>query len=120
MTGPSEIKRHVEQALGDDPRMAVVAVKLLTNHDLPWLEERAIRFARASGYSWAKLGRLLGRSRQAVHRRHLAIDGTPQPLPRRPMRDGDRIILALWYQTLADGRRRREYAELDADEAVPW
>ena len=119
MTCPSEIKRHVEQALGDDPRMAVVAVKLLTTEDLPWLEERAVRFARASGYSWGKLGRLLGRSRQAVYRRHIAIDGTPQPMPRRPMRDGDRIM-SHWYRALGDGRRWREFTELEPDDVVPW
>lgn len=119
MTAPSEIRRHLDRALGGDPRLAAVAVRELRDHALPWLEQRAVRLARNEGFSWGDLARLLGRSRQAVHRRHAAIDGTTQPLPCRPMRDDERFM-AHWTEHLADVRRRREFDELERGDVVPW
>ncbi|MDJ0771117.1 MAG: hypothetical protein QNJ12_20170 [Ilumatobacter sp.] len=119
MTCPSEIKQHIEQALGGDPRLAVVAVRRLASEDLPWLEERVVRLARADGYSWARLGRLLGRSRQAVRTRFGEIDGTRQPFPFRTMRDDARIMVH-WYEAKADARRRTEFDGLSPDDVVAW
>jgi hypothetical protein len=114
-----EIRQHLEQALGGDPRRSVVAVRQLGSDDLRWLEERAVRFARAEGYSWAHIGRLLGKSRQAVRQRFVGIDGTVQPLPRRPMADDERTM-STWNAALAGARRRREFLELDPSHVVPW
>lgn len=99
--------------------MSVVAVRRLGAENLRWLEDRAVRFARAEGYSWAQIGRLLGRSRQAVRQRFGAIDGTPQPLPLGPRNDEERVM-AYWYESTACTRRRREFLDIDPSETVPW
>ena len=119
MTCPSDIKRHVAEALGNDPQRAIVAVRRLVADDLPWLEARAVRLGRSEGYSWAVLGRMLGKSRQAIRQRFVSIDGTPQPLPRPPMSDDDRIMTA-WNRARSDVRRRREFADLGPNDVVPW
>lgn len=119
MTCPTEIKQRIDEAVGVEPRLAVVAVRRLRSEDLPWLEERAVRFARAQGYSWARLGRLLGRSRQATQKRFAPIDGTPQPMPRRTMHDDTRFMIRRWSRR-ADERRWNEFVELEAADAVPW
>lgn len=119
MTAPSEIKKHIDQALGSNPRMALVAVRRLLQEDLPWMEERAVRLARADGYTWGRIGRCLRRSRQAVRKRFAAIDGTPQPLPRRPLTDGV-VVMRLVNGAQADRRRTLEFDELGPHDAVPW
>ena len=119
MPAPSEIKKHIDQALGRNPRVALVAVRQLLQEDLPWMEERAVRLARADGYTWGRIGRCLRRSRQAVRKRFVAIDGTPQPLARKPLADGD-AVMRLINGARADRRREREFDELDPHDAVPW
>ncbi len=119
MTCPSEVKQHVEEALGNDPRKALVAVRQLAVVDLPWLEERAVRLARADGYTWARLGRLLQKSRQAVRKRFGEIDGAPQPPPFRASSHDD-LVIGSWSRARADVRRRQEFADLGPDDAVPW
>ena len=117
----SAAHRHIEDALGDDPRVALVAVRKLVEDDLPWLERRAVRLARANGFSWATIGRLLCRSRQAVRKRYGAIDGTREPIVMPPVDDAQRVMAAI-ARSRADDRRRRELAELDDGEvdAVAW
>ena len=119
MTRPADIRRDIELALGGDPRMSVVAVRRLGAENLQWLEDRAVRFARVEGYSWAQIGRLLGRSRQAVRQRFGDIDGTAQPLPLGPRNDEERVM-AGWYRSTADTRRHREFLDTDPSDAVPW
>lgn len=64
--------RHVDEALGDDPRLALIAVRKLVTEDVPWLELQAVACARAYGYNWARIGRLLQRSRQALRTKYRA------------------------------------------------
>ena len=75
----AEIHRHVDAAAGDDPRQALIAVRKLINDDVPWLERRAIVLARRQSWDWARIARLLIRSRQAVRERFRAYDGRPAP-----------------------------------------
>lgn len=118
MTAPSEIKKHVDQALCSDPRLALVGIRRLLQEDLPWMEERAVRLARSHEYSWGRIGRLLRRSRQAARKRFIDIDGTPQPLPRKPV-TSDQITMRLVNGARADLRRRRELEELDRPMSSP-
>ena len=69
----------IEDLLGDDPRRALIAYRRLVADELPWIEQRAVGLALRDEWSWARIGRLLGRSRQAVRKR---FDGLP-PI-RRP------------------------------------
>lgn len=119
MTAPRLVKQHVADAFGLDHRRALIAVRELLTTDLPWLEQRAVLLARANGASWGEVGRSLRRSRQAVRQRYLAVDGTPPPIARLPVRD-DLRFMAIWNERLADVRRRHEFDDLCPDEAVPW
>jgi hypothetical protein len=119
MTRPADIRRDIDLALGGDARMSVVAVRRLGAENLRWLEDRAVRVARAEGYSWAQIGRLLGRSRQAVRQRFGNIDGTVQPLPLGPGNDEERVMSG-WYRSTACTRRHREFLDTDPSDVVPW
>ncbi len=82
----------VEQACCPDPREALIGTRQL---ELA-LEEvlvRAVRQARAGGYGWAPMGRLLGRSRQAMRQRFGPL--VPDPAPRVSRRE--RIERHRWY-----------------------
>lgn len=64
-----ELHRLVDDLVDDDARTALVAVRRMFADLAPELEERSVRQARSEGLNWAIIGRLLGRSRQALHRR---------------------------------------------------
>ena len=74
-----EIHRHVDRAAGDDPREALIGVRKLLDEDLPWLERRAVQRARLELWNWARISRLLARSRQAVRQRFEGIESLPAP-----------------------------------------
>jgi hypothetical protein len=116
----STIQRHLREALGDDPRLALAAVRLISEEDLPWLEDRAVRYARWHGYSWARIGRLLLRSRQSVRERFRHLDDQPLLWPQEDVDDAAR---AIHRSAMASADRRRQ-RELDAWAAeggiVPW
>lgn len=118
MTSPSVITKHLTDALSPSPRVALVGVRMLRDEALPWLEERAVRQARADGLGWGFIGRCLGISRQAARKRFATIDGTPQPLVKRPVSEAERCMW-LFNSAKDDARLRREYAELPDDEANP-
>ena len=59
----------IEDLLGDEARPALIAYRRLVEDELPWIEQRVVGLARRDGWSWARAGRLLGRSRQAVQKR---------------------------------------------------
>ncbi len=75
-----ELHGLVDQALSRDPRTALIAAHTL-EADLQWLMERAVVLARNDGWNWARIGRLLGRSRQSVSERFADI--VPRRLPSR-------------------------------------
>jgi hypothetical protein len=74
-----EIHLHVDNAGGDDPRLALIAVRKLLLDDLPFLERRAVQMARREWWGWAPISRLLARSRQAVRQKHNGIERDPAP-----------------------------------------
>jgi hypothetical protein len=74
-----EIHLHVDNAVGDDPRLALIAVRQLLEDDIPWLERRAVQLARAERWHWSTIARLLLRSRQAVRQRHADVEKRPPP-----------------------------------------
>jgi hypothetical protein len=63
-----ELDRYLDLALGDDPRLAVAAARQL-REEVGWIEQRAVALARREGYDWARIGRLLGTSRQSARER---------------------------------------------------
>ncbi len=69
MSVESELQQLVKDVLGGDARRALVAYRRLTVEYLPWIERRAVLAGRRQRYSWAAIGKLLGRSRQSVQER---------------------------------------------------
>ena len=65
-----------QQALGRDPDQALAAIRRL-RIELEELEEAQVAHALSRGWSWAQIGRALGVSRQAVHRKYSGCAPTP-------------------------------------------
>jgi hypothetical protein len=65
-----------QQALGRNPGRGLEAIRRL-RHELERAEEAQVANALASGWSWARIGRALGVSRQAVHRKYAACRPSP-------------------------------------------
>jgi hypothetical protein len=78
-----DLHRLVDEVLDDDPRAALIAYRRLADEHLAWLEERVVRLARREQWTWARIGRLLGRSRQAVRQKHPDSLHPPRRAPRR-------------------------------------
>jgi hypothetical protein len=55
----NELIGMIDDALGDDPKRALIAARRLKD-DVPWLTERSVALARREGYDWGRIGRLLG------------------------------------------------------------
>ena len=64
-----QLKALLDDVLDDDPRAALIAYRRLVEHELPWIEQRVVALARREEWNWAKIARLLGRTRQSVHER---------------------------------------------------
>jgi hypothetical protein len=116
----SRVLDHIERAFDEDPRVALVALRQLLDEDIPWIERTVIRTARSQGYDWARIGRLLRRTRQAVRKRYGAIDGTFEPIMFDALDPGVKSIVD-YKRALADRERRREFEEWAAsDDVVAW
>lgn len=99
-----ELHRLVDDVLGDDPRRALIACRLLTDDHLPWMECKVIALARREGWSWRRIAQLLMRSRQSVFTKHRA--GSIALPARRPIgTEADRLVQRMFS---ADERFRRD------------
>src|SRR5215208_3029067 len=65
-----------QQALGREPGKALGAIKRL-RQELDELEEAQVANALSRGWSWARIGRALGVTRQAVHRKYSRCSPAP-------------------------------------------
>jgi hypothetical protein len=72
-----ELVDMIDRALGDDPKHALIASHQLRK-EVEWLTERSVALARREGFDWARIGRLLGITRQAARVRFKAAP------PRQP------------------------------------
>lgn len=118
-----ELHELVDDVVGDDPRRALMAYRRLSGDELGWLEQRVVALARRNEWSWGRIARILGRSRQSVHRRFASLGSQ---LPRRVPRvsfdilGNERERERMW----AEQRRQREYERqletVDANDLVPW
>ena len=55
----------IDRALGDHPREALIAARQL-EEECEWVTRRAVAIARREGWNWARIGRLLGMTRQSA------------------------------------------------------
>ena len=72
----------IDDILSDDPRAALIALRELSDHHIPWLEQRVVVLARRERWAWARIARLRGRSRQQIHKQFRTIAPT---IPHDPM-----------------------------------
>jgi hypothetical protein len=95
-----ELIRMIDDALGADPKSALIAARQLKT-EVGWLTERAVGVARGRGYNWAQIGRLLAMSRQSARERFpLAPPRLPPHVVARnrymaEQREGERLLRQL-------------------------
>ena len=73
-----ELVTMLEEALGDKPRAALSAARSLAD-EVDWLQRQAVAHARANGYNWGQIGRLLGLTRQGARKRFPPASAAPAP-----------------------------------------
>lgn len=124
-TAPSvdrEVRWLIDGALGDDDAMALACLRTLHDEFLPWLTRRSVVRAHRAGRDWAMIGRLLGRSRQAVRQRYASpVSVASMRPPRIDWNDPVTEVQDHLARTIAD--LRREQAAADAErtgELIPW
>jgi hypothetical protein len=64
-----KLRTAAQEALGREPGKALAAIRRL-RQELDDLEEAQVANALSRGWSWAQIGRALGVTRQAVHRKY--------------------------------------------------
>lgn len=113
----NDLVRIIDDLLGDDPRLALIACARLTNDEIPWLEQRAVSLARRNGWNWAKIGRLLRRTRQSVRQRFdnatLAMRPDPHLLRHRQAAEFAGIHEEIRRSAACDGSG-------DGDDPIAW
>jgi hypothetical protein len=96
----NELIAMIDNALGDEPKAALVASHQL-KAEVAWLTERSVALARREGYDWGRIGRLLGMTRQSARER---FKSAPPRLPPHVVsrnrylaeqREGERLLSQL-------------------------
>ena len=106
----SRLHIMIDDIFSEDPRTAIIAFRELNDHHMPWLEKRVVALARREHWGWARIARLLGRSRQDIHKRFRAM--VPS-LPHDPLAEYHR-----WE--LETARLAKTGGMSPGDEAIPW
>jgi hypothetical protein len=113
MSVEREVRWLIDGVLGDDVAMSLACLRILQDDYLPWLERSAVLRARRSGRDWARIGRLLGRSRQAVRKRFGGVAPVGALLPPSLPATEQSEVEAERRAVVAQFRRER-----DADDAA--
>ena len=118
-----ELHRLINDALADDPRVALIACRRLSDEEFASIERRAVRRARQEGWTWARIGRLLGRTRQSVRARFADVDAAaPLRLPDLKKQwdpgAGDRAV-ARYQRAVRLAQEFDVFAEEGSD-VTPW
>ena len=90
------------EAMGRDPEHGLAAVQTL-RRELERAEETQVACAVREGWSWARIGRALGVSRQAVHRKYSGCPPVAEPVAGPTLTNGVRIAILI-ARTEAAGR----------------
>lgn len=121
MSVDRELHGLVDDLLSDRAATALAAYRRLVDDQLPWIERRAVLLARRQNVSWAAIGRLLGRSRQAVRQRFERVIRLDEMRPpATPLMPGE-----AYQRELGDSidrvRRQLRLDQMEEDDAVvPW
>lgn len=117
MTVSDELKVTIDGVLSDDPRTALMALRRLTDDELPWIEARVVALARRENWNWATIGRLLGRSRASVRQRFDHARLSKRPAPPTWKTAVDRELRAI--RETSDELERRRQCDA-ADDSPGW
>jgi hypothetical protein len=90
----NELTRILDDALGDDPKRALIAVRQLKD-EVEWLTERSVALARREGWDWGRISRLLGITRQWARERFKASGPWPAEAPGSGRRPGRLVKLGV-------------------------
>jgi hypothetical protein len=118
-----ELHQLINDSLADDPRVALIACRRLAHEEFASIERRAVRRARQDGWTWARIGRLLGRTRQSVRARFADVDAVPPlrlPDPKQEWDPcaGDRAV-ARYQRALRLAQEFNALAD-DGSDVTPW
>ena len=104
----------VDDVFSEDPRTALIALRRLTDDELPWIEQRVVARARAEGWNWATIGRLLQRSRASVRQRFAGARLILRPEQKTFTTDHERSV----RRALSDIEHRHRFEQ--DDDPVAW
>ena len=112
--------RLIDDALSDDPRIALAASHALED-EVEWLVKRAVARARVRGYNWGAIGRLLGMTRQGARKRFPLEPPLPPPYRRRMDRyhQQERDVERTLNQMRAK-REGRAFDPVEDDDPIAW
>jgi hypothetical protein len=113
------IDRLLDQALGDNPRLAVAAARRL-RVEFEWIEQRAVALARREGYDWGRIGRLLGVSRQSARSRFIGMRPTAPPSSRPGAQSPYATDRAELTRSMNRIREDHLYDQLGDGDIVAW
>lgn len=112
-----DLGQLLRDAASANPRLALASVKALGDEQ-EWLLVRAVKLARAAGYDWGRIGRLLGVTRQSARRRFERLAPLVGPTPPHTRgRTPWQSHAAELASSREDVRRRREF---ESGDAVFW
>ena len=98
----------------------IIAVRELQDRQVPWLEERAVALARRERWTWARIARLLDRSRQHAHQRFRTMVPTLPNDPLSEHRQWELTVARLQADISGTGNAATRRDRFGSDEAVPW
>lgn len=67
------LNRCIDDTLSQDPRAALIAYRQLADEYMPWLEARVVALAKREQWTYGRMSRLLGCSRQHLQRKFRVI-----------------------------------------------
>ncbi|MFK8022943.1 MAG: hypothetical protein AB8G26_03170 [Ilumatobacter sp.] len=104
------------------PNVAALAAWARLSKDyLPWVERRLVHRARRDGMSWSAIGRLLGRSRQAVQQQHDRVMTPDELLPPSRRLGAAEQETREQRASLAEWKARQSFDDESTEGAVvPW
>lgn len=91
----------IDDALTGNPRAALVAARFLPG-EIEWLQRKAVMHARANGYDWGVISRLLAMTRQGARQKFGRLrppTASPYTIAmrryRRPFEEGEQLLQRL-------------------------
>lgn len=96
-----QLIRLIDDALTGNPKAALIAARFLPG-EIEWLQRKAVMHARANGYDWGLISRLLAITRQGARQKYgpwRPPAASPYTVAmrryRRPFEEGEQLLQRL-------------------------